>query len=200
MIENNLIFTRPITFQLKIQVQLDIFKPSHFLIIETKPDNDFTMFFVNMKQVYDISKGQASCIQKKISDWTTNGGGLVLNIEQGTIAGLNLPSAEIIFFIESNSYFKTSGTTTKLIQAVNRAQRYGRKSRLKLFKIRIFDRQAVPKHIVGETDWNINEDLKLRIESSDNIIKNKQKAKKSRKNNFDSDMIDIADESDEEND
>ena len=70
----------------------------------------------------------------------------------------------------------------------------------KLFKIRIFDRQAVPKHIVGETDWNINEELKLRIESSDNIIKNKQKAKKSRKNNFDSDMIDIADESDEEND
>jgi len=201
LIENNLIFTRPNTFQLKIQEQLDIFKPSHFLIIiETKLDNDFTMFFVNMKQVYDISKGQASCIQKKISDWTINGGGLVLNIEQGTIAGLNLPSAEIIFFIESNSYFKTSGTTTKLIQAVNRAQRFGRKSRLKLFKIRILDRQAVPKHIVGETDWNISEDLKLRIESSDHIIKNKQKAKKSRKNNFDSDMIDIADESDEEND
>ncbi len=53
---------------------------------------------------------------------------------------------------------------------------------------------------MGETDWNINEDLKLRIVSSDNIIKNKQKAKKSRKNNFDSDMIYIADESDEEND
>ena len=66
LIENNLIFTRPNTFQLKIQEQLDIFKPSHFLIIiETKPDNDFTMFLVNMKQVYDISKGQASCIQKK---------------------------------------------------------------------------------------------------------------------------------------
>jgi len=58
----------------------------------------------------------------------------------------------------------------------------------------------VPKHILGVTDWNINEDLKLRIESSDNIIKNKQKAKKSRKNNFDADMIDIADDSDEEND
>ncbi len=54
------------------------------------------MIFVNMKQVYDISKGQASCIQKKISDWTINGGGLVLNIEQGTIARLN-HSAEIIF-------------------------------------------------------------------------------------------------------
>jgi len=58
----------------------------------------------------------------------------------------------------------------------------------------------VPKHNLGETDWNINEDLKLRIESSENIIKNKQKAIKSRKNNFDSDMIDIADESDEKND
>jgi hypothetical protein len=129
LIENNSIFTRPNTFQLKIQEQLDIFKPSHFLIIiETKIDNDFTMFYVNMKQIYDISKGQASCIQKKILDWTINGGGLVLNIEQGTIAGLNLPSAEIIFFIESNSYFKTSGSTTKLIQAVNRPQRFGRKS------------------------------------------------------------------------
>jgi len=53
-----------------------------------------------MKQVYDISKGQASCIQKKISDWTINGGGLVLNLGQGTIAGLKIPSAEIIFFIE----------------------------------------------------------------------------------------------------
>jgi len=101
---------------------------------------------------------------------------LVLNIEQGTKAGLNLPSAEIIFFIESNSYFKTSGTTSKPIQAVNRAQMFGRKSRLKLFKIRIFDRQAVPKHILGVTDWNINEDLKLRIESSDNIIEKKEKS------------------------
>ena len=46
LIENNLIFTRPITFQLKIQVQFDIFKPSHFLIIiETKPDNDLSIFF-----------------------------------------------------------------------------------------------------------------------------------------------------------
>jgi len=65
LIENNLIFARLKRFQLKIQEQLDIFKPSHFLIIiETKIANDFTMFYENMKQVY-ISKGQASCIQKK---------------------------------------------------------------------------------------------------------------------------------------
>jgi len=66
LIENNLIFTRANTFQLKIQKQLDIFEPSHFLIIiGTKPDNDITLIFVNMKQFYVISKGQASCIQKK---------------------------------------------------------------------------------------------------------------------------------------
>ena len=44
LIENNLIFTRANTFQLKIQKQLDIFEPSHFLIIiGTKPDNDITL-------------------------------------------------------------------------------------------------------------------------------------------------------------
>jgi len=69
-IEINLIFTHPKTFQSKIQEQLN--KPSHFLMIfETKPDNDFTMFFVNMKQVMILVKDRLRVFKKNIrlKDW-----------------------------------------------------------------------------------------------------------------------------------
>ena len=186
MIENNLIFTQPNTIQKKIEEQNLIYKPSHFLIIiesknARKYEQDLPLFFDNMdKAVRDISRGTASSIQKKIDEWTTLGDGLLLNLEQGTVAGLNLGLAQLLFFIPSETF--SSGSQAKLIQVVNRAQRFNRETHLRIFKL-------VIAHTQLELKWDFNQELKRRQHISHELIEMKKKRR-----NHDSSMDDDSDD------
>ena len=132
------------------------------------------------KAVRDISRGTASSIQKKIDEWTTLGDGLLLNLEQGTVAGLNLGLAQLLFFIPSETF--SSGSQAKLIQVVNRSQRFNRETHLRIFKL-------VIAHTQLELKWDIDQELKRRQHISHELIEMKKKRR-----NHDSSMDDDSDD------